>query len=84
MKFDEALNRLEEIVRELERGNISLEEALSLYEEGIRLVKFCSKKLSEIERRIEVLTKDESGQLKTAPISEEELLEEESYSEEEE
>jgi exodeoxyribonuclease VII small subunit len=84
MKFDEALNRLEEIVRELERGDISLEEALSLYEEGIRLVKFCSKKLSEIERRIEVLTKDESGQLKTTPISEEELLKEEFYSEEEE
>lgn len=81
MKFDEALNRLEEIVRELEKSDLSLEKALSLYEEGIRLVKFCSKKLSEIERKIEVITRDESGKFNTQTISEEELLREESFGE---
>ena len=77
MKFDESLSRLEEIVRNLEKPDIALEDALTLYEEGIRLVKSCSKKLSEIEKKIELLTKDESGKLKTKAISDKELLQQE-------
>ncbi|RKY37197.1 MAG: exodeoxyribonuclease VII small subunit [Candidatus Omnitrophota bacterium] len=82
MKFDQALQKLEEIVKELESPDVPLEKALSLFEEGIKLVKFCTKKLSEVERKIEVIMKDEQTQeLTTEEISEEELLKEENYGE---
>jgi exodeoxyribonuclease VII small subunit len=74
MKFEEALNKLEDIVDKLEHQELNLDEALNLYEEGIKLVKFCNKKLSEIERKIEVLVKDEEGKLIKKEISEEEIL----------
>ncbi len=76
MKFDEALNRLEDIVQDLEKVDVSVEEALSLYEEGIKLVKFCSKKLSEIEKKIEVITKDEDGNLKAKTVTQDMFLKE--------
>ena len=56
-KFEEALTRLEEIVRKLECGDLSLDESLKAFEEGIRLSGFCSRKLDEAERKVEVLTK---------------------------
>lgn len=84
MKFDQALERLEEIVKELESPDVPLEKALNLFEEGFKLVKFCTKKLSEIERKIEVIVKDEeTGELKTQEISDQELLKEEELGEEE-
>jgi exodeoxyribonuclease VII small subunit len=55
--FEEAIKRLEEIVRELESGEIEIEKALTVFEEGTRLSKICAKKLSNIERRIEILKK---------------------------
>jgi exodeoxyribonuclease VII small subunit len=74
--FEEALKKLEEIVQRLERGELSLEESLTCYEEGIRLSRFCHTKLEEAERKIEVLVKDargeavldESGAPKKAPF----------------
>ncbi len=60
-KFEEALKKLEDIVREMESGDLTLEESLKSFEEGIRLSRFCSKKLDEAERRIEVLLKNEEG-----------------------
>jgi exodeoxyribonuclease VII small subunit len=60
-KFEEALKKLEEIVREMESGDLTLEESLKSFEEGIRLSRFCAKKLDEAERRIEVLLKNEEG-----------------------
>jgi exodeoxyribonuclease VII small subunit len=62
-KFEAALERLEQIVQKLERGELPLEESLVLYEEGIRLSRLCHSKLEEAEGRIEVLMKDARGDL---------------------
>ena len=56
-KFEEALGRLEEIVRRMEAGDMSLEESLKAFEEGIKLARVCSRKLDEAERRVEMLIK---------------------------
>jgi len=63
IKFEDALSKLEGIVEELERGELSLEESLAAFEEGIRLSRICSKQLDEAERKIEILVKGEDGQL---------------------
>ena len=68
-KFEEALLKLEEIVRKLETGDLSLEESLKAFEDGIRLSGVCSRKLDEAERRVEVLLKGEQG-LMTRPFEE--------------
>ena len=60
--FETALKRLEEIVRKLENGELSLDSALQLFEEGIKLSRFCHTKLEEAERRVEILVKNSSGQ----------------------
>jgi len=62
LKFEEALKTLEEIVQRLERGELSLEESLTCYEEGIRLSRLCHTKLEEAERKIETLVKDARGE----------------------
>lgn len=59
--FEEALTRLEGIVKELEKGELSLESSLAQYEHGVRLARFCSGKLDEAEKRIELLQVTESG-----------------------
>lgn len=64
IKFEDALSKLEGIVEELERGELSLEESLAAFEEGIRLSRICSKQLDEAERKIEILIKGEGGQLR--------------------
>jgi len=69
LKFEDALARLEEIVHTLEAGNLPLEESLKAFEEGIRLARGCAKYLEQAERKIELLTKDEAGLLKTQPFS---------------
>lgn len=68
LKFEEALNKLEQIVEGLEQGKIPLEESLKRYEEGIKLAKFCAEKLEEAEKKIEILSKDNSGKLKREPF----------------
>jgi len=55
--FEQAIKRLEEIVAELEEGNLPLEESLKIYEEGVELTKFCSTKLNETEDKIKTLVK---------------------------
>jgi exodeoxyribonuclease VII small subunit len=67
--FEKALGRLEEVVRALEAGELPLEEALSLYEEGVRLSRFCGAKLEEARGRLEVLAR-EGGSLKVKPFAE--------------
>jgi exodeoxyribonuclease VII small subunit len=81
LKFEEALKKLEAIVEGLEQGKISLEDSLKKYEEGIRLAKFCTEKLQEAEKKIEILTKDNSGKIKREPFK---VKEEENPSEPEE
>ena len=66
--FEAGLGRLEEIVRLLEDGELGLENALELFEEGIRLSRFCHTKLGQAERRVELLLKDSSGELKPVPF----------------
>jgi exodeoxyribonuclease VII small subunit len=63
LKFEAALQRLEQIVQKLEKGDLPLEESLVLYEEGIRLSRLCHAKLEEAEGKIEVLMKDARGDL---------------------
>jgi exodeoxyribonuclease VII small subunit len=63
IKFEDALSELESIVEKLERGELSLEESLAAFEEGIRLSRICSKQLDEAERKIEILIKGDDGQL---------------------
>jgi exodeoxyribonuclease VII small subunit len=72
IKFEAALERLEQIVDQLEAGNLPLEESLKVFEEGVGLARRCAKYLDEAEKRIELLTKDEHGLLKTEPFEIEE------------
>nr|PZN03123.1 MAG: exodeoxyribonuclease VII small subunit [Bacillota bacterium] len=62
-KYEDAIARLEEIIEKLEGGNLSLEESLSLFEEGVKLTKICTKILDEAEGRVQVLIKDLNGQI---------------------
>jgi len=65
-KFEDALEKLETIVREMEKGEMPLDSALKSFEEGIRLIRFCSAKLDETQRRVEqLLEKENSLQTKT-------------------
>ena len=66
--FEQALARLEQIVADMEGGQLSLEKMIGHFEEGNRLVKYCTAKLNEVEKKIEQLvTKD--GQLTTEPFT---------------
>ncbi len=56
-RFEDALGRLEEIVRHLERGDLPLDDSLALYEEGTGLIKACSKMLDEAEQKVVKLKK---------------------------
>ena len=71
-KFDEALQKLETIVTQMEEGDLPLEETLKAFEEGVRLARFCASKLDEAERKVEKLMRDQAGNLQTASFSEEE------------
>lgn len=59
--FEASLEALEQIVHELERGDLPLEKSLELFEQGIRLSRVCQERLSQAERRIEVLLRDNQG-----------------------
>ena len=67
--FETALKRLEEIVKKLENGELSLDSALQLFEEGIKLSRFCHTRLEEAERRVEILLKSSSGQPRAVPAT---------------
>jgi exodeoxyribonuclease VII small subunit len=62
--FEDALTKLESIVKQLEEGQLSLERSLERYEQGVRLARVCSGKLEEAEKRIEVLQTSENGEPK--------------------
>ena len=68
-RFEDALNKLEKIVSQLEEGDISLEESLKLFEEGIRLSRICNQKLDEVEKKVEILIKGKDGSVKTKPFA---------------
>jgi exodeoxyribonuclease VII small subunit len=70
--FEAALKRLEEVLDSLEHGNLNLEDSVKAFEEGVALVRLCHGRLDEVERRVELLLKDETGRFITKPFPEEE------------
>ena len=68
--FEDALDRLEQIVSRLEGGDMPLEEALEVFEEGVRLSRFCHDKLQHAERRVEILLRDADGEIQAKPFEE--------------
>jgi len=72
LKFESALEKLEKIVEEMESGDLPLDEILKKYEEGSGLVRYCAGKLTEAEKRIEILMKNKEGELVAKPFDSEE------------
>jgi exodeoxyribonuclease VII small subunit len=68
--FEAGLKRLEEVLDSLEHGDLSLEEAMRAFEEGVQLVRLCHQRLDEVERRVELLLKDDAGRFFTRPFPE--------------
>lgn len=66
--FEESLKKLEAIVEQLEKGDLPLEESLKLFEQGVDLSAVCKKELDEAEGKIQMLTKQRDGSLKTTPF----------------
>jgi len=72
LKFEQALERLEKIVAEMESAELPLDDVLKRYEEGTRLVRFCQQRLEEAEKKIEILAKAKDGSVTTEPFETEE------------
>ncbi len=68
ISFEKSLKQLEQIVQELESGNLSLEKAMKKFEEGVKLSKHCSEKLDETEKKISVLLHDDKGNIAEEPF----------------
>jgi len=71
-KFEEAMERLEQIVETLESGDLALDESLKVFEEGMGLVNFCTKKLEEAEQKVTILIKESEGKWAQQPFATEE------------
>jgi exodeoxyribonuclease VII small subunit len=69
--FADTLLALEKVVDKLERGDLPLEDALTAFEDGVGLVRHLGQKLTEVEQRIEVLTRDQAGIFQLEPLTEE-------------
>jgi len=68
-RFEEAQKKLEDIVARMETGELSLEESLKAFEEGIRLVRLCNGKLDEAQRRIDLLVRNDREGLEMTPFA---------------
>lgn len=68
--FEKAMGQLEDIVRELESGDLTLENAMKKFEEGMKLSKYCSRLLDETEKKITLLMADEDGNIQEKPLDE--------------
>ena len=69
--FEDAMRRLEEIVEELESGDLSLDQTLKRFQDGIKLSRFCEKKLDETEKQVSLLLREEDGTIRETPFEEE-------------
>jgi exodeoxyribonuclease VII small subunit len=76
-KFEKAMERLEEIVQNLEGGDLPLEDALKAFEEGMKLAKFCSLKLEEAEKKVTLLIEESGGSHTQVPFELEETQDDE-------
>lgn len=70
LKFEEALKKLEKIVEQLEKGDLSLDEALKIYQDGIELSRLLGQKLENARKKIDVLTKNKKGEFELKPLDE--------------
>jgi len=70
VKFEDALKKLEKIVEDLERGDLSLDEALKKYQEGLELSRACTQRLDSAKKKIDVLIKTKKGEFETKPLDE--------------
>ncbi|MBI2364435.1 MAG: exodeoxyribonuclease VII small subunit [Deltaproteobacteria bacterium] len=68
-KVEAALEELEQVVEQLESGDLSLEDSLAAFEKGVGLVKLCNEKLTEVEKKVELLVKDKEGKLQLKPFA---------------
>lgn len=66
--FEKSITDLEEAVRKLESGNMSLDEAISTFEEAVFLVKVCNRKLEEAEKKVRILTETDDGSITDEPF----------------
>jgi exodeoxyribonuclease VII small subunit len=71
LSFEKALERLQEIVSELEDPEKGLEASLELFEEGVALSRFCRSRIDEIQKRVDVVLKETPEGLATGPLDEE-------------
>lgn len=67
-RFEDTFKKLETIVSKLENGDLSLDDSVKLFEEGMRLSHLCSEKLAEVQKRVEILIKSEEGELQPQPF----------------
>ncbi len=67
--FETSLEELERIVRELEQGELTLEKSLELFEQGVNLSRECQERLTQAERRIEILIRDNQGRAAVRPFA---------------
>jgi len=67
-KFEDVLSDLERVVEKLDAGDLPLEDSLQAFEEGVGLVRFLEEKLTEVEQRVEVLTRDAGGLFHSRPL----------------
>jgi exodeoxyribonuclease VII small subunit len=67
--FEQALERLEALVAELERGELPLERSLAAFEEGMRLARLCGRRLEEAEKRVQMLLEQQSGETSLEPFA---------------
>lgn len=72
LKFEEALDRLEEIVKNLESGGLTLEQSLEKFSEGVKLIKFCNQELNKAEKKIEMVLSEEEEFTRVIPYIDEE------------
>jgi exodeoxyribonuclease VII small subunit len=68
MNFEKGLSRLEEIVEQLESGNLSLDQSLDIFQEGIELFRFCTQKLNDAQKKVEKLVELTDGKFKLEPF----------------
>ncbi len=69
ISFEEAVTRLEQIVRAMEEGKLSLDDSLAMFEEGVSLVRFCNGRLDTAEQRVRILLAGENGEMLSRPFT---------------
>ena len=68
VKFEDAVKKLGKIVEDLEKGDLSLDEALKKYQEGLEMARVCTQKLDSAKKKIDVLSKNKKGEFELKPF----------------